>query len=109
MPPGLLNRCEDERAPEIRDAERNRIGMWLFFFPHGRKARIGGCNTAPEYFYFNDSADFWYSLLRPECLVQVSNVEFLLFLSYQIKVTHKYRSTFYKLFQVVAFFKKKKY
>ena len=79
----------------------------FFFFSHGRKARIGGCNTAPEYFYFNDSADFWYSFLRPECLVQVSNVEFLLFLSYQIKVTHKYRSTFYKLFQVVAFFKKK--
>lgn len=78
-------------------------------FSHGRKTRIGGCNIAPEYFYFNDSADFWYSLLRPECLVQVSNGEFLLFLSYQIKVTHKYRSTFYKLFQVVAFFKKKKY
>lgn len=77
-------------------------------FSCGRKARIGQCNIAPEYFYFNDSADFWYSLLRPECLVQVSNVEFLLFLPYQIKVTHKYRSTFYKLFQVVAFFKKKK-
>lgn len=75
----------------------------------GRKARIGDAILHLSTFYFNDSADFWYSL--SQTWMSGSGIKWRILvvsvLSDQSDSSAcKYRSTFYKLFQVVAFLKK---
>ena len=60
----------------FRNKEMHRgIELERGFFFSWQESKNLGMQYCIWALFFNDSADFWYSLLRPESLVPVSNVE----------------------------------